>query len=859
MRANLATLVDDFRRHGNATAVVTYPGNRRVSTSYGKIAVLAERFAHELKRREIAAGERVLLWGQNSAEWIGAFFGCVLRGVLVVPLDANGGMEFARRVFDETRPKLIMGDQALIAALPGSAPKIVLDDLESLAAPADSNERVLEPSVGLDTPLQILFTSGTTSEPKGVVHTHRNVLASVAPIEREMQKYLRYERFVHPLRFLHTLPLSHVFGQFMGLWLPALLGAEVHFESRLQAQRLAETIGRERISVLAAVPRVLDLLRSYLIEMYPNLNEEIKKAHGESVWRRWWRFRKVHRLFGIKFWAFVCGGASLPPELESFWNTLGFALIQGYGMTETTALITLNHPFKIGKGTIGKPLPGRELRISDDGEILVRGDMVSTSIWQQGRMAQSSGEWLATGDLARSDDQGQLQFLGRKSQVIVTSSGLNIHPEDVEAVLDRQAGVRGSVIVPVALPSGMEAMAIVLFRGTETEAGMAVRQANAELSDYQRVRYWRIWPELDFPRTSTGKIQRGKIAQWADAHGLSDESTTANEGDALVALISHIARSRATNVSDDARLDEDFHLDSLGRVQLQSELEQRMGVTLDDATLARIATLGELRQQLRLPGHNSDASEQKIAAVAAPLHPEKRDKTIYPRWPWSLPMQLVRVLFIECVMRPLVWLLAAPRVERDGAIVWPDAPILIIGNHVTSYDAALILYALCGKVRRRAAIAMSADILDDFRHARGQGSWFLNALAPAAYWLITAIFNVFPLPRSTGFRESFTHMGKALDHGYNILIFPEGHRSEGEIQRFRSGIGLLVQESDADVLPVALRGLGELKQRGQGWFRSGKLSIRVGQPLQIDRQLPADEITSTLEHALRKLFEPLPR
>ena len=853
MRPNLATLVEDFRRHGNATAIVTYRGNRRISNSYSEIASLAERFAHELKRREIAAGERVLLLGQNSAEWIGAFFGCVLRGVLVVPLDASGSVEFAKRVLDETSPRLVVGDRSLIAGLPDPFLTLAFEDFDNL--PPAEHTAVTNSSITLDTPLQILFTSGTTSEPKGIVHTHRNVLASVAPIEREMQKYLRYERFVHPLRFLHTLPLSHVFGQFMGLWLPVLLGAEVHFESRLQAQRLIEIIGRERISVLAAVPRVLDLLRSHLLSMNPGLNGEIQKAQGESVWRRWWRFRKVHRLFGTKFWAFVCGGASLPADLESFWNTLGFALIQGYGMTETTALITLNHPFKIGKGTIGKPLPGRELRINDDGEILVRGDMVSTSTWQQGKMKQASDTWLATGDLVRSDDQGQLQFLGRKSQVIVTSSGLNIHPEDVEAVLDQQIGVRASVLVSVTMPGGAEAMAILLFRGTEVEAAQAVRETNAILAEYQRVRYWRVWPELDFPRTSTGKIQRGKIAQWANTHVQSEPSVTSENGDALVELISRIARSKPANVSEDARLDEDFHLDSLGRVQLQSELDQRMGVVLDDATLAHIATLGELRQQLGLLGHTAHTSGQHISVPAVPLHQETQDKTMYPHWPWSLPMQLIRVLFIECVMRPLVWILGTPRVEHSGDITWPEKPVLIITNHVTAYDGALVLYALPGKMRRHVAIAMAANILDDFHRARGQGSWFLNTLAPAAYWLTTALFNVFPLPRTAGFRDSFAHMGKALDRGYNILIFPEGHRTTGALQRFRSGIGLLVQESNTDVLPVALQGLGTLKQSGQHWFRSGKLSIRVGQPMRIDTHLPAEEITTTLERTLRKMLE----
>ncbi len=855
MRPHLATLLDDFRRHGNATAVVTYRGNRRRSTTYGQIASLAERFAHELKRRDIAPGERVVLWGQNSAEWIGAFFGCVLHGALVVPLDAGGSIDFARRVVSETNPKLIAGDPPLIADLPDAIPRLVLDDLDD-ALPAEPQSRSEAASLNLDTPLQILFTSGTTSEPKGVVHTHRNVLASVAPIEKEMQKYLRYERFVHPLRFLHTLPLSHVFGQFMGLWLPVLLAAEVHFENRLQAPRLISLIRSERISVLVAVPRVLDLLRSHLLTDDSGLNAQIQQAQGESVWRRWWRFRRVHRLLGLKFWAFVCGGASLPGDLESFWNTIGFALIQGYGMTETTALITLNHPFKIGKGTIGKALPGREVRISDDGEILVRGDMVSTSTWQHGGMTRSSDAWLATGDLARSDEQGQLQFLGRKSQIIVTSSGLNIHPEDVEAVLDQQTGVRASVVVPVATPNGNEAMAVLLFRGAEGDAPQAVRRANAALSEYQRIRHWRIWPDLDFPRTSTGKIQRGKVAQWASAHALTENATAADtNNDALVNLISSVTRISPATVNDEARLDEDLHLDSLGRVQLQSELERQMGVVLDDARLAHIETLGELRRSLGLRSSETGSGQDSIAHPVSPGRAEAHEGTVYPRWPWSTPVKAARILFIECVMRPLVWFLAKPNIELPVNARWPDTPILIIANHVTAYDGALALYALPGRVRRRVAIAMAADMLADFRHARNQGSQFLNALAPAAYLAITALFNVFPLPRSAGFRDSFAHMGKALDRGYNILIFPEGHRSGGTLDHFRSGIGLLVQESDALVLPVTLRGLGDLKQRGGGWFRSSKLSIRVGEPMRIDKMSSADEITALLENTLRRMLE----
>jgi long-chain acyl-CoA synthetase len=258
---------------------------------------------------------------------------------------------------------------------------------------------------------------------------------------------LKYERIFHPLRFLHTLPLSHVFGQFMGLWIPPLIAAEVHFEDRLIASDLADRIHEERISVLAAVPRVLDLLREHLRHRYHDLEQRRQRARGVSAWKRWWLFRDVHKLFGLKFWSLVCGGAALPPDLEEFWNSLGFVVVQGYGMTETTALVSLNHPFRASTGTLGQVLPGREVKLTDEGEVLVRGDTVSQVTWQDGKPQQRESEWLATGDLAELDAAGNLRFRGRKKDVIVTAAGLNIHPDDLEAALLEQPEVKACTVI----------------------------------------------------------------------------------------------------------------------------------------------------------------------------------------------------------------------------------------------------------------------------------------------------------------------------------------------------------------------------------------------------------------------------
>jgi long-chain acyl-CoA synthetase len=875
MRPHLATLLDDFRRFGREKAIVRHVGIRRKVTSYEEMAKLAGRFAALLAQRGIGPGDRVLLWAENSAEWIAAFYGCLLRGVLTVPLDVYGTPEFAVRVAHDVHPALIVGDAALLRTLQGEWPKHFFEDWPS-ALPAE--EARPEANLSHNTPLQILFTSGTTGEPKGIVQTHGNVLASLEPIEHAARGYLRYERLVHPLRFLHTLPLSHTFGQMMGLWIPPIFSAEVHFERRLNASRLVDTIHRERISVLAAVPRILAVLKSYLEMAYPNLPKRLAAAQNVSAAERWWRFRDIHAAFGIKFWAFITGGGALPSPIEQFWNSLGFVLVQGYGMTETSALITLNHPFRVARGTIGKPLPGREVRLQPDGEVLVRGPMISPATWSGGSLHPRTEEWLATGDLVEAQPTGELRFLGRKSEVIVTGTGVNIHPEDFEAALEQEPTVAACAVVPVKTPIGSEPCAVLALRGEPQQATAILQRANARMGESHRIRRWALWPEPDLPRTSTGKVKRAAITDWLSAKEISGEGTNSDaSADWLLSLIARItgesspSEHQAFNSNHDLLLAEDLHLDSLGRVQLLDALEERLGVALDPEKYNEVRTLGGLRQFVTHPRGPATEISQTIVQSDHPQNlsdslptvdthganthhqPEVKSSVlaryIYPRWPWLRPFRWMRAVFVEGVVRPLVWLLAKPRVIRMSRAPAPDAndTMLIIANHVTAYDVALLLFALPRAVRSRTAVAMSGEMLEDFRHARNAQLRWLDPLGPLAWLLITALFNVFPLPRQRDLQRSFAHIGQALDRGYHVIVFPEGTRSpDGSLAAFRPGIGLLVKESSAPILPMALHGLGELKTRKRRWFRSGILEVRVGQSLRFDANESEAAITTRL-------------
>ena len=421
------TLIDFFEDLSNISGefLVFDDGYRTWSYSYRETTDRARAFAARLHAAGITRGQHVVIWSENRPEWIVALWGCLLRGVVLVPIDYRASTEFLRRVAAIVDARaVVVGDSVPELEDGADAPvwKIGALATDTVAAAVPPIEH------GPDDVAEVIFTSGATSEPKGVVLTHRNILANIVPIEREMAKYRKYARPFLPIRFLNLLPLSHMFGQAMATFVPPLLSGVVVFNRTFAPDEIVAQIRARRVSVLVSVPKILEVLRDYMRHAAP---ETAVAPEGKSHWmQRWWRYRRAHRMFGLKFWAMVVGAAPLDPDVEAFWGRLGFLVVQGYGLTETAPIVTLNHPLHAARGAVGKPIGGVEVRIADDGEILVRGENVTTGYFnapEETRTAFRDG-WFHTGDIGGFDDKGRLYIRGRKKEMIVTPEGLNVVP-----------------------------------------------------------------------------------------------------------------------------------------------------------------------------------------------------------------------------------------------------------------------------------------------------------------------------------------------------------------------------------------------------------------------------------------------
>ncbi|MBA3912611.1 MAG: AMP-binding protein [Acidobacteriales bacterium] len=825
---SLLDYFDTFVQRGRDCAYIQRRGYRTERWSYAEVADLAYRFARELAARDIRQGDRIALWGPNSAEWISAFFGAALAGVIVVPIDEIATAEFATRILEQVGAKLIVAPASRRQDVT-DVPLVALEDLRSLLqhhSPSPHRPAAIHRT---DT-LEIVFTSGTTAEPKGVVITHANLLSNIQPLELEIRKYMKYERWVHPVRFLNLLPLSHVFGQFLGIFLPQLLRGTVIFSPTTKAREVIDTIRRERASVLVAVPHMLDLLKQSVEGdlrgegRFADFQRRFESSKGKHYLRRWWIFRRIRRKFGWKFWALICGGAALALQTEEFWGRLGYAVVQGYGLTETTSIISVNHPFRLGTGSVGKVLAGREVKLGADNEILVRGGGVSSGYWSSGQMHPVADEqgWYATGDLGAFDDAGNLIFKGRKKQVIVTPAGMNVYPSDLEAALRRQPQVKDCVVIPVTAGGNEEACAVLILHTAES-AATVVASANEELADYQRMRRWFVWPEPDFPRTSTQKPQLSAIRETVLAGALDDKRS-----DTLAALLSRFGAGLSP-VPPQASLDSDLGLSSLDRVELLSALEQRYRIDLSDTNFAALRTVGDVQRAL-----HGEAPPRPV------FH--------YARWAQRWPVTWIRFVSNHLLLLPAIRILGRPRISGSENLRGVSGPLLVISNHIGDVDPGFILAALSSRLRRKLAIATRGETLESYRSAPPGTSWVRRVYNRIKWTLGAALLNLFPLPREAGFRESFAFAGDLVDRGYSVLVFPEGrHTDSGEMLPFRSGIGLLATQLGIPVLPLRIDGLFAVKRSGRRYARQHEITVTIGSPVSFDTGTPAEEVARDLQ------------
>jgi long-chain acyl-CoA synthetase len=834
------SLLDYFRpdsRPAHEPAVVWSRGYRRERWTYSTLLDAASRFSAELEARGISKGDRVLLWAENSGEWIAAFIACVVRGAIAVPLDAIGEHGFAQRVSRQAGVRLaIVGRN-----LPSNdlAPQVIaLNDLTQLTA-SRSTDNISPVATHRDDPVEIVFTSGTTAEPRGVVITHGNILANLAPIEKEFAHYRRYERFVHPIRILDLLPLSHVFGQFLGIFLPQIFGATVVFMETLNPAEVIREIRGERISVLVAVPRLIESLRAQIerdleaVGKTAKFRGDFERSAHQHFLSRWWRFRAIRRRFGWKFWAIVSGGAALDAETETFWTRLGYAVIQGYGLTETTSLVSLNHPFRLGRGSIGKPMPGLEVKLSAQGEILVRGENIASGYWAPERItpAVDAEGWFHTGDLGEQDAAGNLYFKGRSKNVIVTPEGLKIYPADLEAELRKEPEVRDCVVVGIESGGNAEACAVLLLRDGASssgarEAAEVVRRANQRLAPFQQMRRWIVWRDQDFPRTPTQKPILAKIREAAEAELQGHAQKASGTTNDLLARISrvHIANGAAN---------EALQLSSIERVELMGALEDRYQVDLSEADFSSAETASSIERLLQSPPRRAPAFQ-------------------YPRWAQGWPARIFRAIVFNCLAIPAMLILGWPRVtgrrELAAAVRSKRNANLVVANHITFFDPAYIMLALPERLRSRLAVAMDGELLESMRTPPRGTNFYLALVNRVTYFLLLAVFNVFPLPRNAGFQRSFAFIGSLIDRGWNVLIFPEGERTkDGRISPFRAGIGLLAARLRVPVIPIYMGGIWELKQQGKHIARPGQTKIAVGGPVSFAENEPAEKISQELE------------
>jgi long-chain acyl-CoA synthetase len=477
--------------------------------TYTELQQRVQQFAGYLQEQNIEKGERLLIWSASRSNWIIAYLGALLVGSAIVPLDVSTKEDFLGRITRTTGAKFLITTTRQYETL--KEPPLALIDIESL--PAGTFERSRLPQLQGNDLAELVFTSGTTGQPKGVMLSHNNIASNAL-------QALQVVDIRDQDRALSILPLSHMFEATIDV---AILsrGSSIVYARSLVPDTLLKLFASQHITLMVLVPQALQLFMSGIEREVRRQNKarafEILHRIAPHLPFRLRRllFGSVHKRFGGHFKFFISGGAYLPPQLAQRWENMGFRIMQGYGATECAPVVAATSYKDHNLNSIGKALPGQQVRIASDGEILVKGSNVALGYWQNAEATEAAFKdgWYYTGDLGYEDEHGFLYIKGRKKNLIVLANGLNVYPEDIENVLLTNPAIKDAVVIGLTENGHDPIVHAVLLMEKPEEAKAAIQLSNKQLASHQQVRSFTVWPEPDFPRTHTLKVKRPELLE----------------------------------------------------------------------------------------------------------------------------------------------------------------------------------------------------------------------------------------------------------------------------------------------------------------------------------------------------------
>lgn len=747
----------------------------------------------------VEPGAHVVIFSENRPSWIYAFYAAWKKGAVVVPVDYMATAAEVAYILGDCDPAAIFCSSGTADILRQAAdaagcaaPVLLLDEHEAAGCEP-------LPSAGLpehqpDDTAVIIYTSGTTGSPKGVMLTFRNIIVNIDAVSRHIPIYKSDSRV------LVLLPLHHVFPLLGTMIIPLYLGGMIAISPSMASEDIIRTLQVNKVTILIGVPRLYAAIRKGVMDkidqssvatlLFRIARKLNSKKFSKTV------FGTVHRKFGGALETLVAGGAALDVEVGNDFKTLGFEVLEGYGMTEAAPMITFTRPGRVRIGSPGECMPEMQIQIAD-GEIVAKGPNIMKGYYKSPEATAEvlKNGWLYTGDLGHIDKDGFLYITGRKKEIIVLSNGKNVNPVELEDELltspyIKDCGIffENEQLQAIILP---DPAGLATFPDRDAEDILkweVIEPFNRKVSAYKKIMRIHVIDQ-ELPRTRLGKLQHHKLIELVHKQHISDISQPVFDHPEYALIADYLEKEKGQRVLPSYHPEMDLGMDSLDKVGFQAWLQQTFGIDLPPQKMAEFASLAQLAEWV---------SDHKVRMEEGDINwndilREKLDLKLPSTWKiGSLAFRLSRHIF------QLYF-----RYSSKGVDNIPDGPCIIAPNHQSSFDGLFV-----------ASVMKTKQIRETYFYAKEQHfrQKFLKYLA--------ARNNIIIVNLNVDLKQSIQALAEVLRQGKKLIIFPEGTRTlNGELGHFKKTFAILSSELNVPIVPVAIDGAFRALPKGKRFAR----------------------------------------